>query len=284
MELHEHVDAADFLAAAEGHLRAHETINSLPYGLALRVRDEQHPKDAGTRFFSLRAGGEIVATALQTPGFPVLFPHAEPAAVRALAAALPERVERLVGCNGEVALSDAAAETWRERGHGAPHAHMELRLYELTDLAPPRPAPGRMRRADAGDLDLVRRWTLRFQIDCKFPGVDPTKLPEHVPPLDAGRLYLWEVDGEPVSCAAWQRPVGSGACVSYVYTPDELRGRGYASNIVAGVTQGLLEGRLDFAPRRYVTLFTDLANPTSNAIYQRLGYRPVADFRHYVLR
>ena len=63
-----------------------------------------------------------------------------------------------------------------------------------------------------------------------------------------------------------------GIRIGPVYTPPELRGHGYASNLVAGVTQRQLD-----AGRDYVFLFTDLANPTSNKIYQDIGYQPVND-------
>jgi hypothetical protein len=62
-----------------------------------------------------------------------------------------------------------------------------------------------------------------------------------------------------------------------VYTPPEARGRGYASNLVAQVAQAQLD-----AGRRFVFLFTDLANPTANRIYQEIGFEPVIDIDEYV--
>jgi hypothetical protein len=60
--------------------------------------------------------------------------------------------------------------------------------------------------------------------------------------------------------------------VNFVYTPPEFRGRGYASNLVAHLSQELLD-----EGRKFCFLFTDLANPVSNSIYQKIGYRPVSD-------
>ena len=82
---------------------------------------------------------------------------------------------------------------------------------------------------------------------------------------------LWEHDGRVVSLAGHAGETPNGARVGPVYTPPELRGRGYASALTAALTEQLLE-RL-----RFCFLFTDLANPTSNSIYQRIGYRPVTD-------
>ncbi len=61
-----------------------------------------------------------------------------------------------------------------------------------------------------------------------------------------------------------------------VYTPPEQRGHGYASALVAGVSQWLLD-----AGNQFCFLFTDLRNPTSNHIYQVIGYQPVGDFTEY---
>ena len=86
-----------------------------------------------------------------------------------------------------------------------------------------------------------------------------------------GVLYLWE-DGEPRSMVAAGGPTTNGIRIGYVYTPPPFRGHGYASVMVAHLTQRLLDDG-----RRFCFLYTDLANPTSNAIYRRLGYMPVSD-------
>jgi predicted GNAT family acetyltransferase len=73
--------------------------------------------------------------------------------------------------------------------------------------------------------------------------------------------------------AAVSRPTPNGISVSLVYTPPEKRGNGYASACVAALSQRQLD-----AGKRFCTLFTDLSNSTSNALYQRVGYRPLAEF------
>ena len=72
--------------------------------------------------------------------------------------------------------------------------------------------------------------------------------------------------------AAHAGPTPNGIRVNFVYTPDENRGRGYASNLVAAISQHHLD-----AGKRFVFLHTDQANPTSNRIYQRIGYAPVSN-------
>jgi len=85
-------------------------------------------------------------------------------------------------------------------------------------------------------------------------------------------MWLWEVDGEPVSTAWLSAPVAGVTRISGVYTPPERRGHGYASGVVAAASQHALDAGVDAC-----MLYTDLANPTSNKIYQALGYRPVCD-------
>ena len=87
-----------------------------------------------------------------------------------------------------------------------------------------------------------------------------------------GAWVVWD-DGDPVSLAAYGNPTPSGTRVGPVYTPLEHRGRGYATSLVADLTAERLAIGLD-----YCFLFTDLANPTSNAIYARIGYEAVADW------
>jgi uncharacterized protein len=94
--------------------------------------------------------------------------------------------------------------------------------------------------------------------------------------LERGHRVLWEHDGAAVAMAGFQGKTPSGVRISWVYTPPQLRGRGYASALVAALSQQLLA-----SGNRWCFLYTDLANPTSNGIYQRLGYQPVCDAAHY---
>ncbi len=86
------------------------------------------------------------------------------------------------------------------------------------------------------------------------------------------RLTLWEAGGRPVSLAGLTRQVAGQTRVGPVYTPPELRGRGFAAAATVTVSQAALA-----AGAAEVVLYADLANPTSNALYLRLGYRPVSD-------
>jgi predicted GNAT family acetyltransferase len=68
----------------------------------------------------------------------------------------------------------------------------------------------------------------------------------------------------------------AGTRIGYVYTPPEARRRGYASALVAEVSQTMLERGCDFC-----VLYTDMSNPTSNGIYQTIGYRLIEQVRDF---
>jgi predicted GNAT family acetyltransferase len=86
-------------------------------------------------------------------------------------------------------------------------------------------------------------------------------------------LWLWLSEaGDPVALCGHSRLLAGMTRIAPVYTPPEHRGRGYAGALTAAVS-----GAVRAAGAEEVLLFTDLANPTSNAIYQRIGYVPVDD-------
>jgi predicted GNAT family acetyltransferase len=124
--------------------------------------------------------------------------------------------------------------------------------------------------ADAADRDLLITWTTCFRREIGEAIRDVADSVDEKLPY--GGLTLWEVDGVPVSMAGGTRLEAGMVRVLAVYTPSGLRGRGYAGAVTSVVSRAALDaGAVD------VVLFTDLANPTSNALYQRLGYRPVED-------
>jgi predicted GNAT family acetyltransferase len=216
-------------------------------------------------------GGHVAGAFVQTPPRPPLLgPMAEPLA-RELARTLRAAGIGLSGVKGGEAQAYAFADEWAG-AHGW-SVDVRLRLFRLGSLTPQQPAPqGVARRADAADVPLAAAWMRAFAADIgDSSGADQT---ENVSRRIAdGCLYLWETDGQPVSMAARSPLLAGQSRVSPVYTPSELRGRGYAGAVTAAVSRDALD-----AGAEQVLLFADLANPTSNALYQRLGYRPLADF------
>ena len=163
------------------------------------------------------------------------------------------------------------AEQWTERFGGTWTIGARLRIHLLkvvTSLE--RTASGSLRVAEYSDLKFIDKWVADFIQHISIIGGKPKDLALRL--IRDRSLYLWE-DVEPRSMVAAVGETDHGIRVGYVYTPPAFRGRGYATAAVAQLSQLLLEGG-----RRFCCLYTDLANPTSNAIYARLGYRSLCDF------
>jgi predicted GNAT family acetyltransferase len=221
--------------------------------------------------FLVEEDGQVRLAALRTPPFPLLLGlGTEPAA-----AVLGRRrreldaISQLTSVTGPRPLVDAFVE-----GYGATGPTIEMRLYELDELTAPSALPaGRARSALPSDRDVLVQFFERFAAAVHMPaGAD------HARRVDAGvadgSLTVWESpSGAPESVAQHSAPVADVSRIRLVFTPPELRGRGLASAVTAASAVRAL------ASARRVVLFTDLANPTTNSIYQKLGFRPRGDYR-----
>ncbi|MFD7260182.1 GNAT family N-acetyltransferase [Streptomyces sp. NPDC059874] len=265
-------DLAAYLAAAGPAVAAEPVANSV----LLTVTDGL--KRRGTSAFGsdepffgwwTDADGTVTGGLLCTPPFPLLLSAVPEEAVRALGAALATEplLAGLHGINARRPDAEALAEAW-----GRPTRYAEeIRLYRLAGLVDPDPTPaGRARLATEADLPLLLEWIEAFNREAGVPG--PASEAILRDRISYGGILLWEDAGVPVSLASFNRPVGSAARVGPVYTPPEARRRGYA----AGVTHAVSEAAYASGASE-VLLFTDLANPTSNGVYLRLGYTPVED-------
>jgi predicted GNAT family acetyltransferase len=218
--------------------------------------------------------GEPAAAASRTPPFGAILaePRSAPALL-ALVDALAEDEPDLPGFVGNEPHVHRAAERWTERTGAATSLLQRHGVYALTEVHEvPHPA-GAPRPATPADRDLVLGWLLDFAEEVPVPGSgDPGFLERVVDArLGNGWWWLWE-DGEPVSLASCSAPTPTGIRIGPVYTPPEHRRHGYATALVAELSRRLLaEGH------RACYLYADLANPISNAIYERIGYRRVAD-------
>lgn len=265
-------DLAAYLAAARPAIAAEPVANTS----LLTVIDalERRGPDAygpDAPFFGWWTGedGAVAGALLCTPPYPLLIGTLPAGAVRELGAALGSEPV-LAGVDALNARRDDArvlAAAWGKPTEVAE----ENRLYRLAGLLAPDPVPaGRARFAGPADLPLLLDWVTAFKQESGEGGTaSEAALRDR---LSYGGMLLWEDAGDPVSLAGFFRPVGAVARIGPVYTPPERRGRGYA----AGVTHAVSEAAYA-AGAVEVLLFADLANPTSNGVYRRLGYAPVED-------
>ena len=273
-ELTHDVDA--FRAAAGGYLAADPLRNTLLLTVSETVRHRGPHAFGGElppRFGWWRPDGSasVAGAFVHTPPNRVLLGPMPGPAVRALVRAWRSGGGAPVsGVGGGTGTVRCAAEEWAATG-GSWAVHQEQRLFRLGELSWPRPRPdGAARTAGAADVPLLARWFADFADAIGSAVPDPRAQAEQR--AASGRLLLWEVDGAPVSMAGWSPVVADQGRVAPVFTPPGLRGRGYAGAVTCAASEALRA-----AGATAVLLFTDLANPTSNALYQRLGYRPVQD-------
>lgn len=268
-----------FLEQCLPTLQQAEVANSLIMGIALKLRDNLNTYGKDRPFLgAVMQEEKLISAALMTPPHNLVVNCSSQgckAALTLLAERLLESGWSPPGVLGISQHARAFAEEWCRLTGSRYEMRMHERLYELRTVLIEPPAPGFMRLAQSGDYDRVRLWQHAFVHEA-LGGDEPLPGDERIMKrIENKELFLW-IDSAPVSMAAMTRPMGKGIAVGDVYTPPELRRRGYASALVASLSQHLLDSGYD-----YCTLFTDLSNPTSNAIYQRIGYRPVCDYDLY---
>jgi len=224
---------------------------------------------------TLEMDRSIRAVALRTPPHNLIISCADTDAASDLADELSGRRLNFPGIIGESAAALAFAQRWSELRGARLHMQMEQRIYSLTQVTKPSGVSGQMRFCSPSDEVLAKTWMLAFGHDTNTEFADPAFAEEIVHDFLARKnreLVFWELDGEPVSMAGCSGSTPNGIRINAVYTPPENRRRGYAGACVAELSQNLLA-----RGKQFCFLFTDLSNPTSNHVYQQIGYRPVCD-------
>ena len=217
---------------------------------------------------------DIVGVVIQSPlTFPAtLTPMERPVSI-AMADAIAEANFALPGVSGEAATAATFAGQWSERTKSAATPFQGNRLYELLEVADIPNVEGKLRQAGPQDRSLMILWSRAFQNEIGEPADDIELRVERG--LAAGHLWVWDRREEAVSMVVGREPVEGVIRLSGVYTPDEKRKHGYAAACVRALSK-----KLGDAGHRCI-LYTDLANPTSNSIYRRIGYRALADALRY---
>ena len=274
-----------FREAVFSFLVAYEAMNCLPIGLMNSLALYDEPPYLAV----VEEAGAPIAASIRTPPHNLVLSavQGDPAPpTEALAERLSASGVSLPGVIGPRDAARCFAAAWSGRTGAHPTISVEERVYELKTVEAVAPVGGRMRGAQASDLPLIREWCAAFAREAMPEVTDPDAAAARTVagrfPDEAGArgLRLWETpSGRPVALAGFGGPTPHGVRVGPVYTPPAERGHGYATALVAELSQELLD-----IGRDAVYLFTDLANPTSNRIYQRIGYRPVGDVDQYVFR
>lgn len=276
MEVHRPDGAEAFLRLAGPLLERDEARNQLP--LAIGATNAAHP-DAydAVHYWVAVDGDRPVAAALRTEPFNLVLADPEPGAdLEPLLAAVLADDPGVPGLVGNAPDAEAAAAFLARSSGRSPQRTLAQGVFALTWVEDVPRAPGAHRRADETDRSLLLEWFDAFEAEA-LPHQEPDPA-GHERVLDTrfsserSGLWLWEDGGVPVSLAGFSGPTPTGIRVGPVYTPPTHRRRGYATTLVADLSQWLLGQGY-----RSCFLYTDLSNPTSNHIYETIGYRQVAE-------
>jgi len=256
-------------AAAEEFLRSRAVVHNL----MLTILDGRMMRPEPGRYWVASREGQVVGMALQSPlVYPATVVPMEPEVAAAIVDAIVDAGVSLPGVNGEAATTASFAGRWTERTKSGAFPVQGLRLYELGELQPGAAVAGELRKVKAAERELALTWMRAFAIETGTPSNSAEKTIDTA--LEAERLWFWD-DGGAVSVVIGGKPMANVVRVSFVYTPPEFRGRGYAGACVHELSRRMMS-----AGHRCI-LYTDLGNPTSNSIYRRIGYRAVMEGMQY---
>ncbi|MFE9859336.1 GNAT family N-acetyltransferase [Streptomyces sp. NPDC005780] len=275
-------DVDDFLARAGGFLRSRPALHNTPLTdiEKLRLRGAARQDGDAPSFGRLESGSDVRAVFHLTPHGRLGLTALSAGQADALAAHLAGLGHSPAHVIADRDTAAAFADSWQRHTGAVPVPFWRTHLYRLGTLTPPLPRPdGQGRSAGREDHEQVVCWCREFCVDVGEQ--------RSIDLIDAGswgdsrfgdrHFTLWETpDGTPVSMAAATSVIGGMVRVDPVYTPARLRGRGYAGAVTVEASRAALA-----AGATEVVLFTDPDNPTSNALYQRLGYVHLADFAGY---
>ena len=269
----------EFLDACQLFLEANETANSLILGLSDSLLHSRLAVGETPLFAAVvDPQHQPILCALMTPPYPLLV-HAEGKFEDALdlfqAYLVAEKIS-IPGVNGQMAVSDRFAKKWCALSGKTASIETELRAYELDRVIFPAMPRGTSRQAGNEDAQIIIAYFFAMHAEIMSPNDPQPKEANIMAMIARGDIHVWDVAGKPVAMAHKGRSTSHGRTVSGVYTTPAARKQGYASALVARLSQVILDEGF-----RVANLFTDLSNPTSNAIYQAIGYKPVCDYHRY---
>ena len=267
------VDATDDAARVLGQAGAFLTSDPIAHNLILTLLHDRVEHEEPGRYWVIAVDDVVAGVVFQSPlSFTAtITPMPAEAAIAAVDAIVYQGVT-LPGINGDAATAARFAGHWAQRTKMPVRPVEGQRLYELDTVQPPRPTTGKLRVAAQADRDLLVRWLSAFEAEVAGRAGNAAAIVDRR--LAAGHFWMWD-DGGPVAMTGVSRAVAGAVRVGPVYTPPDRRGRGYASAVVASVSQAACD------QGQRCLLYTELVNPTSNAIYQAIGYRAVSELVRY---
>lgn len=273
MEIKKWNDPAAFSARVMSELLKKEAEHSLMIGILENVKRGLYET---YHQLTVEDEGHLLAVLQVTPPHPLNYIVVDSAQGEFVhATAIPALIQLDIPFTevvSEKSVAEAFGAMWEQQTNEAASTFMSQGLYRLDRVNDIDLADGTMRPATKSDQPLLQKWYRAFEQDSGLePSNDERTVAVVTSMIDNDDAFIWEVDGIPVSCAKRSRPTLNGVTVSFVYTTPMKRGHGYARSLVAELSRKLLDDK------QFCTLYTDLTNPTSNKIYQEVGYRPIME-------
>jgi RimJ/RimL family protein N-acetyltransferase len=281
MKFTSYTNINDFYATTYDLLMCHEAQNLIPLGniiLGKEGKDKNAWRDPANWYMTtVSDAGGVQLAAIMTPPHNITLYARDNKIDDAAVSCLIDGIGG-VPVPGVIARKDMAlhfAQAFCAAKGLTFETKMEQRIYELTRVNPDIVQMGTMRLAEERDMCFLPYWMESFYSADEY-GKTTMNIPQdadiYLHRIGQKKIYVLEEQGQPVSIAAMTREMQTVCGVGLVYTPPYFRGKGYATSCVAQLSQMILDRGFTKC-----VLYTDLANPTSNSIYQKMGYKPICD-------
>jgi len=276
MQVQRYFGAKEFLDRVEGFLEKEEAANNLALGITVRARKDLVSRESGPNplFAAVEYEGSILLVLVMTPPHRLILCGKEEGMSGALDAAVSYLLQEgipIPGVLGPRKLVDEFAAVWSQRAAFTRCVSMNQMIYRLDKVNSIELPQGELAFATRAEDTLIADWMYAFSESTLDKLNREDSLTKAKEAIAEERAYVWHYNG-PVSMAIWGRQTRNGVVISGVYTPPASRNHGFATAVVATLTQKLLE-----RGNKFCSLYTDLANPTSNSIYRNIGFYPIQE-------
>lgn len=283
MEARFYEEVDDFYDIAYPFLLEREAENNLLLSLLNSLKENiHHYGKEMPLLFSLTDHDDVKLIALRTPPYDLIISYIDDLNfIEVLVEELLKRNEKFPGVLSFKEAADKFAELWCEKNSLKPNLFRKERIYKLEEVSEDTIGTNKFSVASKSHQTIVLKWAEEMMkealADTTEDGIErTTNNLKNEFEENTSKIFLLFDNNEPVSMVRKAGKTPNGNFVNLVYTPPSLRRKGYATECVAKLSKQLLE-----EGNKYCFLFTDLSNPTSNNIYQKIGYRPIIDENHY---
>jgi len=276
-------DIGKYYSLVYSYLIENEAKNILLFSILNSLKENAHQYGTEDPFLAIvQKNNDISLVILRTPPFNLVLGHTKNLeSIKILVKELNKKNIELPGVLGFEEGADYFAKLWKEEKHVQAKLVMNERIYQLSSINEITLGDKEFGFATEEYKDLIIKWAKNFIEEALKDEENPEIINNYIDhirnDISNRKIYLLFHNDEPVCMARKAGKTPNGNLVNFVYTPPDLRRRGFATECVAKLSEKLLEQK----DNKFCFLFTDLSNPTSNSIYKKIGYRPIIDFHQY---